>query len=340
MSVGLDIGSKTIKIVELVKEANLVRLQGSGIIGYSGTPPETLENDKDFSSLAQVIRKLHSEARISRKEVVVSLPEPLVFTRTVKFPLLTDAEVASAVKWEAEQYIPIPVNEAILQHQILEKKETATPPEVLVLLVAAPRTLIEKYLKVVSLAGLNVIAAETQLMALCRALAPQKKTVMIVDFGAKSTNIAISKNTQLVFSRSVATAGEAFTRAISQNLTMEAKQAEEYKKAYGLSVSQQEGKVGQALRPIFAIVAEEIKKAIHFYQTEEKGEPPSAVVLAGGTSGMPGIVPALSGLLGMEVIIGNPFTKVVVDPSVAKALLSYQPLYSVAVGLGLREEES
>ena len=225
MSVGLDIGSKTIKIVELVKEANLVRLQGSGIIGYSGTPPETLENDKDFSSLAQVIRKLHSEARISRKEVVVSLPEPLVFTRTVKFPLLTDAEVASAVKWEAEQYIPIPVNEAILQHQILEKKETATPPEVLVLLVAAPRTLIEKYLKVVSLAGLNVIAAETQLMALCRALAPQKKTVMIVDFGAKSTNIAISKNTQLVFSRSVATAGEAFTRAISQNLTMEAKQA-------------------------------------------------------------------------------------------------------------------
>jgi len=176
MSVGLDIGSKTIKIVELVKEANLVRLQGSGIIGYSGTPPETLENDKDFSSLAQVIRKLHSEARISRKEVVVSLPEPLVFTRTVKFPLLTDAEVASAVKWEAEQYIPIPVNEAILQHQILEKKETATPPEVLVLLVAAPRTLIEKYLKVVSLAGLNVIAAETQLMALCRALAPQKKT--------------------------------------------------------------------------------------------------------------------------------------------------------------------
>jgi len=163
---------------------------------------------------------------------------------------------------------------------------------------------------------------------------------MIVDFGAKSTNIAISKNTQLVFSRSVATAGEAFTRAISQNLTMEAKQAEEYKKAYGLSVSQQEGKVGQALRPIFAIVAEEIKKAIHFYQTEEKGEPPSAVVLAGGTSGMPGIVPALSGLLGMEVIIGNPFTKVVVDPSVAKALLSYQPLYSVAVGLGLREEES
>ena len=87
-------------------------------------------------------------------------------------------------------------------------------------------------------------------------------------------------------------------------------------------------------------MAEEIKKAIHFYQTEEKGEPPSAVVLAGGTSGMPGIVPALSGLLGMEVIIGNPFTKVVVDPSVAKALLSYQPLYSVAVGLGLREEES
>jgi len=337
VSVGIDIGSKTIKIVELEKEGNAFKLRGSGIVGYQGASPDHAKDEKELLALANVIRKLHQDARISSKEVIIALPETQVFTRTIKFPPLTDQEIVSAVKWEAEQYIPIPISEAIIQHSIIERRENTTPPEVAVLLVAAPRNIVEVYVKAVTLAGLNVVAVETELTALARALSPEGQTVLLVDFGARSTDIAVVKNGNLSFTRTIPTAGEAFTRAVAQTLGVELSQAEEYKRAYGMSGSQLEGKIKGALDPVFRMIVDEMKKAIHFYQTEEKGEAPKSVILAGGTAGMPEAISLLTKYIGMEVVIANPFAKVAVDPEVARALMPYAPLYSVAVGLAMRE---
>src|SRR3989344_7856057 len=135
MSVGLDIGSMTIKMVELSSEGKGMRLQAAGVLGYKGANIQKLEEEKDFAAIADVVRKLHKEAKISSKNVIVSLPEDSVFTRTIKFLPLSDGEIASAVKWEAEQYIPIPVAEAVIQHQILDRQKEGTPPQVVVLLV-------------------------------------------------------------------------------------------------------------------------------------------------------------------------------------------------------------
>jgi type IV pilus assembly protein PilM len=159
---------------------------------------------------------------------------------------------------------------------------------------------------------------------------------LIVDFGARSTDIAISKNGQLMFSRSIPTAGEAFTRAVSQVLGVEAKQAEEYKRTYGLSHSQLEGKIAHALEPVFRVVAEEMKKAIHFYQAEESGDTPVSVILAGGSAAMPEVASSLTKMLGLEVVVGNPFTKITVDPEAVKSLQGYAPLYAISVGLAMR----
>lgn len=338
MSVGLDIGSKTIKIVELEREGQNFRLRGSGVIGYQGNPPEHMKDDKEMGALAQAIKRLYKEANISSKDISLAMPEPQVFTRAIKFPLLTDQEIDSAVKWEAEQYIPIPVSEAIIQHRIIERKEQETPPSVSVLLVAAPRKLVEKYVKVVQMAGLTAIGVETELIALTRALAPVNQVVLLLDFGARSTDIAIAKNGSLHFSRSIPTAGEAFTRAVSQTLDIEYQQAEQYKRAYGLSGQQLEGKIRGAIDPVFKMVTDEIKKAIQFYQSEEKGDAPRSVILAGGTSGMPEAISLLSKNLSMEVAIGNPFSRVSLNPEAAKTLAGYAPLYSIAVGLAMRSD--
>lgn len=337
MSLGIDIGSKTIKMVELGKDGNSWKLKGAGAIDFSGNLPDQITSDKDAFLLSATIKKLHSQLKVSSKEVVFAIPEDKVFTRSVKFPFLTDQEIASAVKWEAEQYIPIPIAEAVLQHQVLERKESAIPPEVEVLLVAAPKNLLEKYVRVIQMAGLTPIAIETELIALTRALATPDKTVMIIDFGSKSTDLAIAKNARLYFSRTIPTAGEAFTRAVANNLSISYQQAEEYKRAYGLSGEQVEGKIKGAIDPVFRIVTDEIKKAIHFYQSEEKGDSPNLVILSGGTSGMPEIVPAFAKILGIEVVIGNPFAKVSLTTQMAESLASYAPLYSIAVGLALRE---
>lgn len=335
--VGLDIGSKTIKIVDLEKDSTGYTLNASGLVGYGGNTVDKMVDEKETASLAQVIKKLHSETGARGRDVVISVPESLVFTRTIRFPMLTDAEIASAVKWESEQYIPIPVNEAIVQHTILSRNETSSPPEVVVLLVAAPRVIVEKYVKVVTLAGLNPVAVETELIALTRALAPIDRTSLLIDIGASSTDIAVSKNGLLSFSRSIPIAGEAFTRAVTQGLGMTAIQAEEYKKTYGLDPTQLEGKIKVTLEPVLRLIVDEIKKAINFYQSEEKGDVPTSVIISGGTTGMPQMLSNLSSLIGIEVLLGNPFSKIKVDAETAGRLAPFAPLYSEAVGLAMHE---
>jgi len=337
MSVGLDVGSKTIKIIELEEESAGYSLRGSGIVGYQGTQIENINDDRELAALGGIIKKLHKEAGISKKDVIISLPESDVFTRTIRFPLLTDQEIASAVKWEAEQYIPIPVEEAVVQHKIIERDEKSNPPKVSVLLVAAPEAIVDKYARVVRSAGLNTVAVETELMSLVRALAPEGQTTLILDFGSSSTDIAIAKDRNIVFSRSIPTAGDAFTRAVSRSLGVDAKQAEEYKKSYGLSDKLLEGKIKIALKPVVDLVVGEIKKSIHFYQSEEKGEAPKSIILSGGSAGMPGLVSDLTQSLNIEVVMGNPFGKVKMSQEAQKTLANYAPLYSIAVGLAMRK---
>lgn len=338
MSVGLDIGTKTVKVIELAAEGDKFSLAGAGVVGYNGVDVAHITDEKGLAELASVIKKLFNDAKIGSKEVSIALPEAQAFTRAINFPLLTDQEIASAVKWEAEQYIPFPINEAIITHQIIERRESGTPPGVLVLLVASPRALVEKYIKLLTMAGLNVVGVETELLALTRAVGPANQTAIIADFGASSTDMAIARNGQLVFSRSIPTGGEAFSRAVAQTLGVNQTQAEEYKKTYGFDADKLEGKVGAALDPVFRIVSEEIRKSISFYQSEEKGQAPTSIILTGGTSGLPNATARLTKNLGIEAMIGNPFAKVSMDPATAKNLAPYAPLYPIAVGLAMRRD--
>lgn len=331
--VGLDIGTTTIKVVELAKEGNVWRFRGSGIVRNPINSPENLRDDKEASGLAAVIKKLFADAKISSKDVAVCLPEPQVFTRTIRFPYLTDQEVASAIKWEAEQYIPIPLSEAIVQHEVISRRQDTVPPEVLVLLVAAPRAVVEKYVKVVQSAGLSPVHLETGLISLSRCLGIPDKTVLIVEFGAKTTDIAIARNCQLVFSRSIQTAGDALTRAIARELSVDYQQAEQYKRTYGLSADKLEGKIRNIILPVLGTVTDEIKKALHYYQVEEKGEVPQTLVLTGGSSDLPEAISYFTSSLNLEVVVGNPFAGIVIDSQVAKSVSPYSSLYSQAVGL-------
>lgn len=337
MSVGIDIGSKTIKVVELKKEGNSFSLSGSGLVGYNGIPIEKIEDEKDFAPIATIIRKLHKDAKISKRTIGITIPESQVFTRVIKYPLLTDQEIASAMEWEVEQYIPIPKNEAVVQHQIIERNEKSAPPHVKVLLVAAPTILVEKYVRLFQMAGLMVDFIETDLLSLTRSVAPLQGTSLILDFGAKSTDIAITRDKHILFARSLPIAGDALTRTISQGLSIDPIQAEEYKKNYGLNTEVLEGKIEKVLNPLVRMISDEIKKAIHFYQTEEKQDVPKSVIITGGSAGLKEVVPLFTKLLNMEVEVGNPFNNIKINPETAKTLLNYSPLYAIAAGLAMRE---
>ncbi len=332
---GLDIGTTSIKAIQLEHRGEQFALLAAGI---TASPPGALssDNEKDIAAVAEIVKKLVADTKITSKQINISIPESQVFTRLIELPLLTDEEVASAISWQAEPYIPIPVAEASIDYQIVSRREAQgnTPGAVQVLLVATSKSLVQRYIKMAEMADLTIVGVESELLALSRVLNMPNQTVLIADLGANSSDFGIVRSGQLVVSRSVPTAGSVFTRSLSNSLNVTVERAEEYKKSYGLNSSYLEGKVQQALDPVFKVLADEMKKTIQYYKSDVGREDQvSAVFLAGGTSGMPEITPAIAEALGIEVLVGDPFAKVIKDERTSKILSSWAPLYGIAVGL-------
>ncbi len=335
---GLDIGNFSIKMVQLTRGAP-PSLVAAGSIP---TPPKALfsEAEQDLEELSEALKKLHHETKINTPYVVAALPESQIFTRVVEMPVLTEAEVSSAIKWEAEQYVPVPLSEVRLDWQILSRPTSGDKKEKMeVLLVAAPTIIIEKYLRVFKMAELKPLALETEITAISRSLINENQvslTTMIVSLGASTTDICICREGKITFTRSIATGGVAFTRAVAQDLGFEMDQAEEYKKTYGLDPAQLEGKVMSSIKPVFDVVVNEIRRALAYYVGKRPSDSVKRIILCGGTAKLPGMVVYLANALGIEVQIGNAWEKVAVPEKIKDKLNEDGPSYVVSVGLAMR----
>lgn len=333
---GLDIGSYNLKVVQLVKSGKQYRLVAFGS-GPSTRKGLASESDADLTALAGAIKKLHQEAKISTKNVTTALPQDQVFTRTVNLPPLSEEELRSAIKWEAEQYVPIPLEEATIAYQVVGQIKVDTQQKTQVLIVAAPKKLVDKTLRVLKAAGLNCVGLETEIVAMARSLVPPGGDIaLVIDLGAKATDMAVVENGLVVFSRSIATAGEALTRAVASGLGLDPTQAEAYKKAYGVDPQKLEGKVREAIGPILDVVVKEIEKTVEYYRSETK-KTVKRVILSGGTAGLPEVVGLMASKLSLEIQIGDPFIQVVMEEALKKQFSQAQaPLFTIAVGLAMK----
>lgn len=289
----------------------------------------------ETTAYSAAIARLVKESGVRSHRVVVSIPEEQVSSHVVEMPAMKDAEIEEALQWQVEQYIPIPENQAIWSYKIIRKDQSGME----VLLVAAARDLVETYKKILEQAGLEVVALETELMATARAeLLPDSPLSVVADIGSRTTDLGIVRGNELVFARTIPTAGEALTRALETGLGLDPAQAEQFKNTYGFSKAQMDGKILEAMKPVLSAIAGEIKKTIDFYISKHSGEVVKMVVLSGGVAAMPDIVSTLSSALAMETVVGNPFTQVTLDKSQATALTGSESFYAVAVGLAKREE--
>ncbi len=337
LSLGLDIGSHTIKLIELGFEGDSVVLSAAGIMP---TPEKTSGSAQsaDAENMAQAIKILVKDTGVKSKEVHIALPESKVFTRVIEVPTLSQRELASAIRWEAEQYIPLPLDQVNLDFTILRDSKATGTNKMEVLLVAAPKTLVDNYLSILEIAELSPIAAETEIIATSRALTRSVSnvhSVMIVSLGALTTDIAIERNEVLTFTRSLSAGGDAFTRALAQSLDFNLTQAEEYKRAYGIQQDKLEGKIAAAAKPITDTIVGELKRALIFYQEKYKDEHVQLVLLSGGTARLPGLVEYLAQALGVEVQLANPWVGIARAPRF-NVLTTEGPNFCVAVGLALR----
>ncbi len=335
---GLDIGSHSIKLIEIGYSGNDRVLMAAGSIP---TPPKALQStlEADHQAIANAIKQLMKETGARSNSVAFALPESQVFTRVIEVPALSQRELASAIGWEAEQYIPLPLDQVNMDYSVLrDARETGTD-KMDVLLVASPKSLLEKYLSIIEMAELIPNAAETEIIATARALSRSvaniKSASLLVSLGAQTTDLAILRKGVLAFTRSISAGGEALSRALVAGLDFNPNQAEEFKRTYGLETDKLQGKIVATVKPIMDTIIGELKRALAFYTEHHKDEQVEAILLSGGTAKLPGMVVYIAQNVGLEAQLANPWVGIKRDARFS-VLDKEGPTFAVAVGLALR----
>ena len=341
-TIGLDIGFSSIKVVSLEKIGEQFKLISLGSIP-SPSPGMLSDADSDLEAVANSIRRLMAATHIEVREVIAALPESKVFTRVIDdLPYLTDSELSSAIRYAAEEFIPMPLIDVNLNWQILLRSDNKDKnTKTIVLVVASPKNAVSKYIKVLELTGVKPKALETEIIAVTRSLVgnnPFSPSTLIVQLGATTTDFATVSKGLIWLTRSISTGGSALTRSLAQHFNFEVSQAEEYKKVYGLLEDQLEGKVFEALKPVVDIIVEEGKRVIQAFEAKYPQNLIKRVVLSGGGAKMPGLVIYLANAIGVEVQEADPWYAISKDKALVSKLTQDAPSYSVAVGLALREE--
>jgi len=334
---GLDIGSTSIKAVLLSGQKNSFLLDSS-FIAPTSLNGMLSSSTLDEQEMAGALKNAFAKAKIKTKNVNIALPEDKVYTNIIEMPILSDKEVASAIHFQAEQFIPVPLSEVNLVWGVLKKDEGLQ-----LLMVGAPTTIIKKYLRVLGMAGLNIVAIETEILSVTRALVYNKggnfPHTVIININEEYTSLAIIKEGVLIFTYTVPIGGAAITRAVEVDFGLSQAESEEYKKVYGITKEGVGGKIRLAIEPILSSILDEIKKALAFYAEKHKDNTPiQQIVLSGDTVKLPGIELFFADKLGIETAIANPW-QILNNHNLPKDVLDRASEYTVAVGLAMRSYE-
>lgn len=334
---GIDIGVGSIKIVSVSKENEKVILES---IGESKSPRvdwlKTEKGEKAMAEVAGALKMLLSDAKIRAKKVITSLPEDEVVSRLIRLPPLKETEIREALKFEAETFVPYPLDQVSIDYEIVEKDESG---RLLVFAIAARNDLIQSYVKLFKMVGLDLLALESPAVAIRRVVVNSVSNtagILLVDMGEKYSDLVGINKGNIYFTRAMSVGGESLTRAISINLGLDMGSAEEYKKAYGMKEVQLEGKIKNAIQPVFASMGEEIRRALESFR-EEQNKPADLLVLSGGGANLPGLAEELTKLLGIEVQVIQPFLKMDTSRITLPVDLNSEGCrFSLAVGLAMR----
>lgn len=339
--VGLEMGGHSFKAVELKKEKGKIELVKYGLSDRHNLTLNS-NNEEDLDKYSQALSDFYDDQHFSTPNVIAALPETSVFTRIIKVPKMSDKELKSAITYEAEQYIPLPLKDVSFDFQIFED-DGNDKNNMNVLLVAATKALIDKYVKLLKKARLTPVGLEPETLAVARVVGDrpdQPNPSIIVCISSNETNVIISYKGVVRFTRNISTGGDALTRAIAQNLGFDFSQAEEYKKTYGIDPKQVDGKVYNSIKPVFDIILNEVKRAFFFYTTHNPGVNIRRVVVCGGTALMPGLLYYLTTNLDLEVELANPWEKITFPTKMEKEkqrLIDIGPYFVASVGLGIKE---
>jgi len=333
--VGIDIGTKTIKFVQLKKHGRLTRL-----VGYGQVPvPDNFIIEgivAEPEKLSKIIKKFFNEnewGKITAKRVCASLPESKIFTHIVSLPQKSTKELGDAVNWEASQTIPMAMTDLYMDWQVVGATEKNTEM-VEVIYSAAPRAIVDSYMQLFSILGLEIESLETSLIPIVRAIISHKKNnvaTLIIDIGGRSTNLAVIDGFVRI-TGSTLLGGEQLTYRVSEALNINETKAT---KDIVIKNTKDKAKIRQALDTEVTEITKEATRVINYYEgNSEKQRKIERVLICGGSAGLPTLIDIFEEKLGIKTEIGNPWLNISVYP--IKSIPHQDvPGYTTAVGLAL-----
>jgi len=343
-SLGVDVGTKVIRIVELSRKKGKISLENYGEVNLDVASKEFFRSfDKKtlnpaVENISNAIKMLTEESGIKPNKVVFSLPDFATFFTTFELPPMSRKEIVNAIGFESRKYIPLPLSELVLDWQIMSDNPEKENSKILVM--AVQNSIVEQYKGIAEGAGLTLIALEAETMALKRAVYKKEDpTTCLLEIGFQSTNVSIADQDFLKTSFSFDLAGKDLTFALSETLGITIKQAEALKKKEGLN-----GKISHILMPLLSIISEKVKKVIREFEAKE-GKKIQKVIVAGGTSLLPGIIDYFKKSLAQEesqiidVVLANSLKDIFYPPVLENKIEEINTTYAIALGEALRKFE-
>ncbi|MDP8224692.1 MAG: type IV pilus assembly protein PilM [Candidatus Lernaella stagnicola] len=335
---GLDIGSGSIKVLELAETKLGYQLVNFGI---AYMPHETIVDSTIMNAPAVVnaVRTLIAENNVkSPRDVSTSVSGHSVIIRKITLPLMTEEEIEGNIQWEAEQYIPFDINEVNIDYQRLAMEGDDQESQD-VLLVAVKKEMVNDYTAVISEAGLNPVIMDVDAFAVQNMYevnyeVERGKVVTLVNIGASVININIVHNGNSVFTRDMSIGGNHYTEELQKQLSVSFEEAEQIK----LGKQQADQDIQPILDGISNSIALEIQRSLDFFTATSNFAHISKVYLAGGAAKTAGLQQIIENQVGIPVEMINPFNNIEVPTKSFDMdyIQEIAPLCGVVVGLALR----
>lgn len=349
LHLGIDLGASSLKavLIEKTSKENLLKNYGYLKSGIKGKREFT---DEEITAL---LRQLLSKMGIkSEIQVAFSLPVSQSFITEISLPMMSPEEIAKSIEFQAKQHIPVPLEEVSLSWQIIDepeekkssekenkddiiaKEKTAKVNKIKVLLAAAPKSIVERYQIISKNLKLRLKGLEIETFSLARSCVKDNDAYLIIDIGAKNTNMTVVENTFLHLNRNLDLGGENFTAAIARGLNIEWERAEKLKNEQGLVANRGEEELTAVLYPLIDKIITEIDRVISTYQLKENRDI-REIIISGGSSRLNGIKEYLESKTGYQVKAANPWKKLIYPKNLEQSLSKIGPSFAIAVGLAL-----
>lgn len=334
---GFDLGHNTVKVMQIHASGKKDVVTGYGHIEFDPKSVNngTIVNHEEVAKQVYTLITKHLVGSLDARRVAASLPVANTFNRILTLPKMSKDDLLQAVILEAEQYIPMPTDDLYIDYEIAH----TTDKENEILLVAAPKSLVDSYIKLFEILGLELALLETSINAVSRAVEHADNTgipTLIIDFGSVSSDISVFDKTVRVTGTAEG-GGETITNLIAQKMNITSRQAYTIKTRYGLNAGKKQSEILESLDPLLKKLLGEIRKMTRFYEdranTQRKIE---QIIILGGGANLPGLSAFLTDNIRLPVRL--------VDPWQNLSFGNLQPphklettLYTTAAGLALAD---